>query len=98
MPFVQIIKFQSSKLAELETLLEGWAAAETDGRVRRVRVCRDRNVADQHVHLAFFDSYEEAMVHSDLPETQEFAARMTELVDGPRTFFDVDIVDDITFD
>jgi hypothetical protein len=98
MPFVQIIKFQSSKLAEMETLLQGWAAAETDGRVRRVLVCRDRNTPDQHFHLAFFDSYEEAMEHSDLPATQEFAARMAELVDDPPTFFDLDIVGDLRFD
>lgn len=98
MPFVQIIRFQSSKLAELEALLEGWAAAEDDGRVRRVLVCRDRNDADQHAHLAFFDSYEEAMAHSELPVTQEFAARMSELVDGPPTFYDLDIVGDIAFD
>lgn len=98
MPFVQIIKFQSSKVAELQALLDEWAVAETDGRVRRVLVCADRNDPDQHFHLAFFRSYEEAMEHSDLPATQEFAARMSQLVDGPPTFFDLDIVGDLQFD
>ena len=97
MPFVQIIRFQSSKLAEMQALLDDWAAAETDGSVRRVLVCRDRNNPDQHAHLAFFDSYESAMAHSDLPQTQAFAARMSELVDGPPTFYDLDIERDLQF-
>ena len=98
MPFVQIVKFQSSKVAEMETLIDEWAAAETDGRVVRVLVCHDRDNPDQHYHLAFFRSYEEAMEHSDGSNTQEFAARMTELVDGPPTFVNLDIDRDLQLD
>ena len=34
------------------------------------------------------------MENSDLPETQEFSARFTELTDGPVTFQDFDIIED----
>ncbi len=34
------------------------------------------------------------MENSNLPETQEFAARFGEFTDGPLTFQDLDIIED----
>ena len=44
--------------------------------------------------MVFFDSYESAMENSNLPETAEFAEQQMPLLDGPPTFYDLDIVDD----
>lgn len=40
--------------------------------------------------IAEFPSYEVAMANSSAPATQEFAARMAVLADGPATFRNLD--------
>lgn len=39
-----------------------------------------------------FPSYDEAMANSDLPETGEFAQRLTALCEGPPAFRNLDLV------
>ena len=43
----------------------------------------------------FFDSYEEAMENSNLPVTQQFAAKMMALTDGEPTFHNLDVVETV---
>ena len=62
--------------------------------LRRSVVGRDRNDPDRYFILAFFDSYESAMVNSNLPETTEFGRKQQELLDAPMRFTDLDVVDD----
>jgi hypothetical protein len=40
-----------------------------------------------------FDSYEPAMEASNRPETQEFFGRLSQLMDGPPKFYNLDVVD-----
>ena len=47
--------------------------------------------------IVFFDSYESAMENSSLPETDEFSRKMAELLDGPPTFYNLEVVDDKSF-
>jgi hypothetical protein len=95
MQFVQLMEFSTSKADELQGLEREWEAA-TEGKrtLRRSVIARDRHDPSRHVVLAFFDSYDAAMVNSELPETQEFAKRQGELVDGEMTFRDLDVIDD----
>jgi hypothetical protein len=44
--------------------------------------------------IAFFDSYESAMVNSNLPETNDFGQKQAALLDGPMIFTDLDVVAD----
>jgi len=94
--FVQIIQFRTSKFDEMRALAEEWAAAEAGGTTQRVMMCQDRDHPGQYVNVAFFESYEAAMEHSNAPTTQAFAARMAALGDGPPTFFNLDVVEDRT--
>ena len=95
MEFIQIIEVRSSKLDEIRALDDEWEKA-TDGKrtARRSIVTQDRNDPALVRIIVFFDSYESAMENSNLPETQEFAAKWQELADGPPTFLDLDVVDD----
>ncbi|MDQ4093111.1 MAG: hypothetical protein M3143_06830 [Actinomycetota bacterium] len=43
--------------------------------------------------IAEFDSYEEAMRNSELPETTEIASAYETLCTGPVTFIDLDVVE-----
>ena len=97
MTFIQIIDCRTSNLEEISALDEQYRKA-TAGKttLRRSIVARDRNDPDRHFVLAFFDDYDAAMANSNLPETGEFAAKLQELLDGPPTFLDLDVVEDLT--
>ena len=95
MSFIQMIEVRSSRLEEMRALDEQYEKATAGKRTtRRSIVTRDRNDPDIVRILVFFDSYESAMENSNLPETAEFAAKWSELVEGPPTFLDLDVIDD----
>jgi quinol monooxygenase YgiN len=95
MAFIQIIEMRTSKFDEIQALDREWEQA-TEGKrtLRRSIVCRDRNDPNRQLILAFFDSPEAAQVNSDLPETTDFAKRMTDLLDAPPQFWDLDVIEE----
>ncbi|UYM05960.1 hypothetical protein [Solicola gregarius] len=96
--FIQLIDSHMSDLdTALEELHREWERA-TDGRntVRRSITARDREDERHIVSLVFFDSYESAMENSNLPETDEMAAKMRTLVDDV-SFENLDVIDDRSF-
>jgi len=94
MSFVQIVQFETTKFDEIRQLHEEWYA-KTAGRrtVRRDTDTRDRANPDRYLAIVEFDSYEEAMRNSELPETAEFAKKFEALCNGPVTFIDLDVLD-----
>jgi len=95
MSFVQAIDFHTSRFDEIQTLDREWEQA-TEGKrtLRRSVVTVDRDDPTHYVILAFFDSYDDAMKNSNLPETGQFAEKIAKLVDGPMQFTDFDVVED----
>lgn len=95
MQFIQIIEMHTSKVDEIMRLEDEWAAA-TEGKrtLRRTIVTRDRNDPERYLVIAFFDSYESAMVNSNLPETNDFGQKQSALLDGPMVFTDLEVIDD----
>ena len=97
MGFIQIIETRTKNFDELQALgNQFFDATEGKRTVRRTIVTRDRNDPERYLLVVFFDSYESAMENSNLPETAEFAQKQMPLLDGPPTFFDLDIIDDRT--
>lgn len=96
MAFVQIIEFRTSKLEEMSKLGAEWeAAAASTSKARRRVLCGDRDNPGRYFNIVFFDSYEAAMENSDLPVTQEFSQKMMGLADGPPTFYNLDVIEDV---
>jgi hypothetical protein len=95
--FIQIIECRTDRYDDLKRIEAEWRAA-TEGKrtLRRSIITRDRNDPSRHLILAFFDSYESAMVNSDLAETSEFGRKQQELITGPMTFHDLDVLDEKT--
>lgn len=95
MEFVQIIELRTSKFDEVNALEDEWLEA-TEGKrtIRRSIVGRDRDDPERYFVLAFFDSYDAAMVNSNLRETAEFGKKQTELLLGPMQFTDLDVIED----
>lgn len=95
MAFVQIIELRTSRPDEMEAVADEWEKATENKRTARRRVlCRDRDASDHYVNIVFFDSYEEAMANSALPETDEMSKKLADLTDGAPTFYNLDVVDD----
>lgn len=98
MSFIQIIDSRTKRFEEMSALDEQYTKDTAGkGTYRRSIVCRDRNDPDRYLTIVFFDSHEEAMRNSELPETQALAEKMMALVDGPPTFLDLDVVEDHAF-
>src|SRR5450759_235962 len=95
MAVVQIIELTTTRLAEIQALMEDWLA-KTEGRrsAHRSLLTKDRDRPDTYVQVVEFPSYEEAMANSNLPETGAFAERLTSLCDGPPSFRNLDVVRD----
>jgi hypothetical protein len=96
MAFVQIMEFGSSKYDEIREAAREWEKA-TEGRrtVKRSVICQDRDQSGRYVIVVFFDSYEEAMKNSELPETQALSERLQALADGPPSFRNVDVIEEL---
>jgi hypothetical protein len=97
MAFVQIIEFRTSRFDEMKALGDEWdAAAGGDDRTTRRVMCQDRDDPGRYMNIVFFDSYEAAMENSNNPVTQEFSTKMMALSEGPPTFYNLDVVDDVS--
>ncbi len=55
----------------------------------------DRDNPRHYFNIVLFDTYESAMENSQPPVTQAFSNRMMALGDGPPTFHNLDVVEDI---
>lgn len=95
MAFVQIIEYRTSQPDEMRRVADEWERA-TEGRRKTVRrvLCQDRDNPGRYFNIVFFDSYQEAMQNSSLPETDALSKKMMGLVDGPSTFYNLDVEDD----
>jgi len=91
--FVQIIEMKTSNYDKIDALEQAWKQA-TEGKrtLRRDTVCQDRDRPGTYIVIAEFDSYEDAMVNNDLPETSDFTGQMAKLVDGGMTFRNLDVI------
>ena len=95
MSFIQAIVYRTSDPDGVRRVDEEWEQATEGVRTaRRSIVARDRNDPTRFFALVFFDSYESAMVNSNLPETQALSQKFASLTEEGPTFYDLDVVDD----
>jgi hypothetical protein len=93
MSFIQIIEYKTTRIDEVNTVLDRWLEATKGKRsATRGTQTRDREAENTYVQIVEFPSYEDAMANSDLPETSELAAQWAALCDRPPTFRNLDVV------
>ena len=99
MSFIQLIEIRTTRLDEIQPLMDQWVAS-TEGRrsTHRSTLTADRDRPNTYVQIVEFASFEAAMANSNLPETSEFAGKLTKLCDGPPVFRNLDVrrIDDLT--
>ncbi|MEV5878632.1 ester cyclase [Streptomyces sp. NPDC052101] len=95
MTFVQLIECRTSRLDEMNRLMDDWVE-QTKGKrtATHALVGKDRSDASHIVEVVEFPSYEEAMRNSNLPETDRIFQGLVALCDEMPTFIDLDVVRD----
>ncbi len=96
MKFIQIIEYKTTSIDELNAVLDGWLE-KTKGKRAATRgvQTQDRDVANTYVQIVEFPSHEDAVANSNLPETNEFAAQLAALCDGPPTFRNLNVLREV---
>lgn len=90
--FVQMIEFRTSRIDEMQKLNDEWRERFPDMGPERIIVMADRDNPGSYAALAEFPSYEAAMKNSEDPATDEYAAMMAKLADGPPVFRNFDVI------
>ncbi|MEV7812280.1 ester cyclase [Streptomyces flaveolus] len=95
MTFVQLIECRTSRLDEMNRLMDDWVR-QTKGKrtATHAVVGTDRSDASHVVELVEFPSYEDAVRNSNLPETDRIFRGLVALCDEMPTFTDLDVVRD----
>jgi hypothetical protein len=94
MAFVQLIEFSTTRADEVRSLIDEYRASSEGIRTSGSgMLCADRDQPNRYITIVQFDSYEDAMKNSELPETSAMAAKMAELCDGPTSFRNLDVVE-----
>jgi hypothetical protein len=93
MTFIQLIEMTTQRVDEIEALAQRWQE-ETEGRstARRATLTEDRERPGTYVQMVEFDSFEDAMANSEMPETGGFAQRLMALCDTPPTFRNLNVL------
>ncbi|GAA3899317.1 hypothetical protein GCM10022244_06870 [Streptomyces gulbargensis] len=95
MTFVQIIDCKTSRVEDLNRLMDQWVERTRGKRTATHSIVgTDRSDASHVVEIVEFPSYEVAMRNSQLPETDRIFREMVALCDEMPTFTDLDVVRD----
>ncbi|MDI3405532.1 ester cyclase [Streptomyces cavernicola] len=95
MKFVQIIDYKTSQFDAMSAVLDQWVEQTKGKRTTGHAVTgKDRSDSNHYVDIVEFDSYEEAMKNSQLPETDKMFHEIVALCDGMPSFTDLDVVRD----
>ncbi len=90
--FIQIMEVQTSRFDDVDALSKQMQAERGDALLaNRATVTADRDHPGRYFIIVEFDSYEEAMRNSDDPQTAAYAQKMTELLDAPPVFHNLDV-------
>jgi hypothetical protein len=93
MTFIQTISYYSDRPDELAAAEQEWLAATEGVRTTgREQLLVDRTDPRHYLVVVEFNSFDDAMRNSNLPQTDAFATRMRELCDGEVVYTDYDLV------
>ena len=93
MRFMQIMEMRTSRLDEVQAVLDEWRTTTAGRRTAQRSITgRDRQGDDVYVAVVEFPSYEAAMTNSELPEPRQLAEKLAKLCDAPPTFRNLDII------
>jgi hypothetical protein len=99
MTFIQTIEFTTTRIGEIQHLMDEWVAKSGGRRTPyRATLVADQDRPNTYLQIVEFPSYEEAVRNNALPETTEFAEQAAQLVDSGPVYRNLDVqrVDDLS--
>lgn len=91
MEFVQTIAFTTKDIDTVRKTFESADRSQMVGNPRSV-LLKDRENPDRYLTVVTFDSYDDAMKNNDLPQTQEFAAKMRDAIGSEPEWGNFDLI------
>ena len=90
--FIQLIEFDTDRIAEWDAIVDRWAAAIGPHRaVRWTTLGVDRDRPGRHVAVVEFPGYAEAMANSGHPATQAFLKELQSISSSEPQFRNLDV-------
>lgn len=95
MGFVQSIEFRTTQLDKVRLAGDEWEKSTLGkNKVRHRVLVEDREDPGRYFNIVFFDSYDDAMENSAMPETDALAQKMKDLCDGPAIFHNLNVLEE----
>jgi quinol monooxygenase YgiN len=93
--FIQTVRFSTTRMDEMNALNDEYDVEGSGARgFLGAKVVKDRDRDNAYMVIAEFESYELAMENSARPDTDAFAKKMGELVDGEIAYGNYDVIDE----
>ena len=90
--FVQVIEFQTGRIAEFHQIGDRWRDEIGADRTAQWAITgADRNAPDRYLLLVGFPDHESAMANSKNPATARFAEQLFAVCEGEPDFHDLDV-------
>jgi hypothetical protein len=93
--YIQIVVYQCDDIDEVRRLASERRLDDTPT-PSQVLVLRDRDRPGTYATMLRFDSYEDAMKHSEAASTHELLEKLAPHMKGERRFYNLDIIDETT--
>lgn len=94
--FIQIVEYESDDIDAVIRVANSVAVPDDVPEPTSVTVVRDRDRPGTYATILRFNSYEDAMRHSESDATHERIAKLGSLMKGSTRFYNLDIVDERT--
>ncbi len=94
MEFIQIVEYQSDDIDEVIKTAGSVPVPDGAPKPSSVVVVRDRDRPGTFATILRFDSYEDAMRHSESDATHERIAKLAPLMKGEARFYNLDVLDE----
>ena len=92
--FIQIVEYQADDIDAVISAANSVPVPAGVPEPTSVIVVRDRDRPRTYATILRFDSYEDAMRHSESDATQERIAKLGALMKGETRFYNLDVVDE----
>jgi len=93
--YIQIVEYQSDNIKTVIETANSVPVPEGVPKPRSVTVVRDRDRPDTYATILRFNSYEDAMLHSESDATHERIEKLRPLMRGDVRFYNLDVLDEL---
>jgi hypothetical protein len=92
--YIQIVEYESDDIDAVITAANSVPVPDDVPKPSSVIVARDRDRPGTYATILRFNSYEEAMRHSDSDATHKRIAKLGSLMKGNTRFYNLDVLDE----